>query len=138
MILRFASGNIRYTFKKEGLIVEHGDGRTQLFQIEDDWIYLARHIGWDIGMANPDCPEECMDVEDYETCPDCGIGRPEYFRSAYDWLQAHEGEWFEDPGYFDEYRDEELTGWKGGDPLPEMDDADQRRHRQRDNYRRWF
>ncbi len=79
MLLRFASGNIRYTFKKEGLILEHGDGRTQLFQIEDDWVYFARHIGW--GM-NPDCPDKCEGVEDYDECPACGFSWSEYFRSA--------------------------------------------------------
>ena len=76
------------------LIRNTGNAKTVLVQVDYDYPGVARSLGWS---------GECCGATDGTV--DCKTHRKtatEMIASAYDWILEHEGEEFEDPGYFED------------------------------------
>ena len=88
------------------IIAENGEDRL----IQTDWDYpgIASSFGWSIrdvqpnGLHfNPDNPCEHSHTDGTVACPDCGKSASEFISEARQWIDDHDGETVEDPGYFE-------------------------------------
>ena len=69
------------------------DGREVLVQTDFDYPGVASNLGW----------SPCHDGTDGTvTCRECGRTAGEMIASAAEFLRDHDGEEFEDPGYFED------------------------------------
>lgn len=67
------------------------DGRDILIQTDWDWPGVASNFGW----------VPCLECNDTDGTVDCAHATAtEMIQDAGNWLQEHDGESFDDPGYF--------------------------------------
>jgi hypothetical protein len=72
--------------------LEASDGRDVLFQTDWDWPAIATLFGW----------SPCHNSTDGTvTCPECGKTASAMIEEARQWLDDHDGEDCEDPGYLE-------------------------------------
>lgn len=73
------------------VLIENDDGRSLLIQTDWDWPGIASTFGW----------SPCHDRTDGTVdCPECGRTAFSLIQEARQWLDEHDGESVEDPGYF--------------------------------------
>lgn len=78
------------------------DGRDILVQQDWDAPGIARTFGWNIGDivgTIPTCRHPHTDGT--VDCPDCFLKAGVFIHDARHWLDMHDGESVDDPGYFD-------------------------------------
>lgn len=74
-----------------GVEIQAPDGETVHFQSDWDYPDIAKGWGW------APCHNSTDGTVD---CPECGRTATSLISAAYDYLEEHEGEEAEDPGYF--------------------------------------
>jgi len=101
------------------------DGRSVLIQTDWDYPSVASSFGWSLADVRSPCPEEDFEnpadvsaelCEEYGQvhhlckhshtdgtvdCPDCGVTASDFINAASEWLDDHDGEQVDDPGYFE-------------------------------------
>ena len=84
------------------------DGRDVLVQTDWDYPGVASSAGWDMkdvqvvnaGYYGVLCSHDGTDGT--VTCPGCGLTATTFINAAREWIDDHDGESFDDPGYFSE------------------------------------
>lgn len=79
------------------------DGRDLLVQTDWDWPGIARTFGWSPSRVKdaelfPECEHQGSDGT--VDCPTCGLKASRFIEAAREWIDDHDGDETEDPGYF--------------------------------------
>lgn len=86
------------------------DEKDNTISIDSDWDLpgVASTFGWNIRRVPPrKCPDQHSGTDGTVDCPACGTTATEFIEAAREWIDAHHGKIVNDPGYFDEYEDNE-------------------------------
>ena len=77
-----------------GYLLTAEDGCTEIVTLDWDFPGLASNLGF-VPCCGSGSTDGTID------CPDCGKTASEMITAAAEWLDEHDGESFQDPGYFD-------------------------------------
>lgn len=84
--------------------LEDSQGRSVLFQTDWDWPSVASLFGWSTEheFKGKQGAEACLGsgfTDGTVDCPQCGYKAGQFIASAREWLDDHDGETCENPGY---------------------------------------
>jgi|ERR1039457_681237 hypothetical protein len=77
------------------------DGRDKLIQSDYDYPGIASTFGWRVSSLINKKHCKHLGSDGTVDCPKCGIKAHDFISSARDYLEEHDGDVVEDPGYFD-------------------------------------
>lgn len=74
--------------------------RSVLAQSEDNAPGIASSFGWSVSLVRHKSGCKHQGTDGSVDCQDCGTKSAAFLASAREWIDEHDGEEIEDPGYF--------------------------------------
>lgn len=87
--------------------IVNDDGRDLLVQLDLDCPGIASTFGWSVRSVQRRTKGKCRhdSTDGTVRCEECGLDASDFISAACEWLADNDGETAEDPGYFDEERE---------------------------------